>query len=213
MRKKRVLMVLGGTHHDFDGFAATFKPVLETAGYAAESTYDLDALIRLNEGRYDAVLLYTCLGTPGEDDVQLYTAEQAEALLRWVREGRAILAFHAATVSSQFNRTLQALLGGVFVSHPSQQFTFTVYPLFCKHPITDGIEAFAVTDEFYMEMHEPSVNIHMIALDRGVAHPMVWSRSEGQGRVVHIAMGHDEKVWNLKPYQRLMLQAVAWLTA
>jgi type 1 glutamine amidotransferase len=42
---------------------------------------------------------------------------------------------------------------------------------------------------------------------------MVWSRSEGQGRVVHIAMGHDEKVWNLKPYQRLMLQAVACLTA
>ena len=34
-----------------------------------------------------------------------------------------------------------------------------------------------------------------------------------EGRVAHVGMGHDEKVWCLRPYQRLMLQAIAWLTA
>jgi type 1 glutamine amidotransferase len=103
-------------------------------------------------------------------------------------------------------------MGGVFVDHPPQ-FAFTVYPLYRLHPITAGIAAFTVHDEFYVQEHEPDVDLHMVALDRGVAYPMVWTRSEGQGRVAHIAMGHDGKVWSLAPYHQLMLQTVDWLTA
>jgi type 1 glutamine amidotransferase len=82
-----------------------------------------------------------------------------------------------------------------------------------EHPITAGVEAFAVHDEFYVQAYDDTIAIHAIALDRGVAHPMVWSRSEGQGRVAYVAMGHGPEVWKLEPYQRLMLQAVEWLTA
>jgi type 1 glutamine amidotransferase len=85
--------------------------------------------------------------------------------------------------------------------------------MYRDHPITDGVEAFTVHDEFYVEMHEPSVDVHMIAIDRGVAYPMVWTKEEGEGRVAHVGIGHDERVWCLRPYQRLMLQAVAWLMA
>jgi type 1 glutamine amidotransferase len=213
MPGKHILIVLGGTYHDFDGFAAVMRPVLEAVGHVVESTYDLDALIHLDEGCYDAVLLHTCLGTPENDDLEpeMHSDAQVKALVKWVRDGSALLASHAATVSAQSSPALKALIGGVFVSHPPQ-FAFTVYPFFQEHPITDGILAFTVHDEFYVEIHEPSVDIHMVALDRGVAHPMVWSKSEGKGRVAHIAMGHDAKVWSLEPYQRLMLQAIAWLT-
>jgi type 1 glutamine amidotransferase len=61
-----------------------------------------------------------------------------------------------------------------------------------------------------METEPGKTNI--LILVGGVAYPMVWSRTEGNGRVAHIAMGHDVKVWNLQPYQRLMLQAIDWLT-
>jgi hypothetical protein len=107
---------------------------------------------------------------------------------------------------------LKELMGGMFVEHPPQ-FSFTVFPLYGGHPITDGIEAFIVHDEFYMELHESDVNVHMVGLDRGVAYPMVWSRRDGEGRVAHVAMGHDAKVWKLAPYRRLMLQTVDWLAA
>jgi type 1 glutamine amidotransferase len=211
---KHILIVLGGTWHDFDGFVATMKPVFEAAGHTVESTYDLDILTCLDEGRYDVVLLHTCLGAPGEDDAEplAHPDAQAEALVEWVRSGGALLASHAATVSAQSGPALKTLMGGVFVSHPPQ-FAFTVYPLFGEHPIRDGIAAFTVYDEFYVESYEPSVDVHMVALDRGVAHPMVWSKHEGQGRVAHVAIGHDVKVWSLEPYQRLMLQAIDWLTA
>lgn len=215
MSGKKILIVLGGTYHDFDAFvAATMGPVLVAAGHSAEATYDLDTLTDLHEGSYDLVLLYTCLGGRREDGPHpvTFAGLHVQALVDWVRGGGTLLAVHSATVAGQSSPAMKALLGGVFVEHPPR-FTFTVYPVFREHPITAGIAAFAVHDEFYMEVHEPSVDIHMVALDRGVAYPMVWTRSEGQGRVAHIAMGHDAEAWDLKPYRRLMRQAIDWLTA
>jgi type 1 glutamine amidotransferase len=216
MNGKRILLVLGGTWHDFEGFAATMEPVMKAAGHTVETTYDLDALTRLDEERYDVVLLCTCLGVPeeGENDPVPagHTDAQVEALSTWVRSGGGLLAAHAATVAGQSNAVLRELMGGVFVSHPPR-FTFAVYPMYRRHPITDGVEAFTVHDEFYVEVHELSVDVHMVAIDRGVAYPMVWTKNVGAGRVAHVGMGHDEKVWCLGPYQRVMLQAVAWLAA
>ena len=64
---KKILMILGGTWHDFDGFAAAMTPILEKAGYEVDATYDLDTLTQI-EGRYDLVLLNTCIGEVRDDD-------------------------------------------------------------------------------------------------------------------------------------------------
>jgi type 1 glutamine amidotransferase len=212
MTGKRVLIVLGGQWHDFDGFAATIKPILESRGHSIETTYDLDALTRLQG--CDVVLLYTCLGGRQENDQPAApgpTGAQVVSLVNWVREGGALLAVHAATVAGQSSPALRALIGGVFVSHPPQ-FAFTIYPLPHEHPITVGLEAFTVHDEFYLQEYDASVQVHMVAVDRGVAYPMVWSKDEGKGRTAYIASGHGPEVWQLESYQRLTLQAIAWLT-
>ncbi|HMB24419.1 MAG TPA: ThuA domain-containing protein, partial [Anaerolineales bacterium] len=116
---------------------------------------------------------------------------------------------HAATVIGESDPALGDLIGGVFVSHPPQ-FAFTVYPMFGEHPITAGVEAFTVHDEFYIERQTSDVQVHMVAFDRGMAYPMAWSRVEGRGRIAHIAPGHSQAVWNLEPYQQLLLQALDW---
>jgi type 1 glutamine amidotransferase len=212
---KRVLMVLGGTWHDFNGFAAAMGPVFRRAKLKVEATYELNALTQLDGSRYGLVLINTCVGERREDNGPTapgFTDRQVESLTHWVRSGGGLLAVHAAAVAGQSSPALRALLGGVFVTHPPQ-FSFTVYPLHAEHPITAGIDAFTVHDELYVQAYDPSVEIHAVALDRGVAHPMVWSKSEGEGRVAYVAMGHGPEVWGLEPYQRLMLQAVEWLTA
>lgn len=127
-----------------------------------------------------------------------------------IRKGGAHLAAHSATVLGESDAALGELIGGDFISHPPA-FTFSVYPVFGEHPITKGIEAFTVHDEFYMETHTPDVQVHMVAFDRGVAYPMVWSKTEGQGRVAHIAPGHFREVWELKSYQQPILQSIEWL--
>jgi type 1 glutamine amidotransferase len=51
----------------------------------------------------------------------------------------------------------------------------------------------------------------MIAIHEQVAYPVVWSRQEGLGQVVHIALGHSNKTWEHKQYRRLMLQSIRWM--
>jgi type 1 glutamine amidotransferase len=214
LQGKKVLILLGGTWHDFDGFAANMRPMLEGAGCIVESTYDLNRLTELDQSGVDLIISYTSLGQhrEGYNDTgpEIMTTEQIRGLLGWVRAGGGLLAAHCATVLGESDPEMGELMGGVFVSHPPQ-FSFPVYPIAAEHPITAGIEAFSVHDEFYIEQLVAPVDIHMTAIDRGAAYPMVWSKSEGQGRVAHIAMGHSELVWNLPSYRQLMLQALDWV--
>jgi len=213
---KHVLIVLGGLWHDFDGFASAMQSLLKPRGFQVEATtYDLDSLLHLEENHYDLVLSYTSFSPHREgfndNSPERLTNVQIDGLTDWIRNGGALLAVHSATVIGKSDTALGELMGGVFISHPPA-FAFTVYPVFGQHPITMGIEAFTVHDELYMETHTSTVQVHMVAIDQGVAYPMAWSKTEGQGRVAHIAPGHSCEVWDLEPYQRLLMQTIDWLT-
>lgn len=214
MTKKRALILLGGMWHDFDGFARSMCPLLEAAGWQVEISYDLQLLTRLDSQPCDLVLNYTCfakhaagLENSGPEGM---SKAQIEGLTRWVRGGGAFLSAHASSVLGESGAGLAELTGGFFVEHPPAC-TFMVHPVYGAHPITDGIEAFSVYDEMYIERCD-SVDVHLLAVAQGVAYPLVWSKTEGRGRVAHIALGHSDAVWELSPYRQLMLQTVGWLT-
>jgi type 1 glutamine amidotransferase len=211
---KSILILLGGMWHDFDGFANAMRSVFEAEGCRVESTYDLDILTRLDQVGCDLLLSYTCLSKhrAGFNDTgpEALTDDQVAGLTRWVRNGGGLLAAHAATVIGDSSPDLGTLFGGTFLFHP-EPFTFTVTPLLGEHPITAGVQAFEVHDEFYIQKCDPTVEIHMVANYRDVAYPMVWSRAEVNGRVAHVAPGHYPEVWNHPVYQQLMLQTTAWL--
>ena len=214
-RAKQMLIILGGLYHDFDGFARGMKSLFEANDWSVEATYDLDVLTRLDDADYQVVLSYTCLtkNIPEQEKPtpERLTDEQIHGLANWVQHGGGLLAVHCATVIRESNPELGQLLGGSFISHPAP-FTFTISPVSNGHPITNTVPAFDLHDEFYIERCEPSVAVHMSALYEGATYPMVWSRSEGVGRVVHIAPGHFPDVWKHPLYQRLMVQAADWLT-
>lgn len=214
MTDKDIWILLGGEWHDFDGFAAAMKSILEMAGFSIHVTYDPDILTHLEQLHCDLLLTYTCLAQPpaGEKTESLtkFSKAQVDGLVGWVQNGGALLAMHAATVVGDSDPALEELLGGAFVRHPSQG-VFRVIPLSAQHPIIDGINAFDLDDELYIERYHASVQVHMIAIYEQVAYPVVWSREDGLGKVVHISLGHSDKTWELEPYQRLMLQSIHWM--
>jgi type 1 glutamine amidotransferase len=211
--RKHLLILLGGTYHDFEGFRASLESLFEPLGWQVSATYDLNVLSHLSEMRPDLVLSYTCLTEPQEDIItpDRLGDEQIAGLAGWVRSGGAFLAVHAATVVGRSAPGYADLLGGAFLWHPPS-LSFTVYPLAIEHTITSGIPAFQVNDEFYIQQVDPGVQVHMLAVNAGVAHPMVWSRIDGKGRVAYIAMGHSETVWELPAYRQLLVQAADFLT-
>jgi uncharacterized protein len=213
---KRALIILGGMWHDFDGYVAHHLPLLEAAGWQAEATYDLERLTRLREDGIGLVVSYTCFTKhrAGENDSgpESMTAAQLSGLSAWVAAGGALLGAHAATVLGSSDAELGRLLGGEFLSHPPQ-FAFPIYPMRSEHPIVAGVEAFCVFDEFYIQRLLAPVDIHMVALDRGIAYPMAWSKDEGAGRVAYLAMGHSQSVWSQPMYRALFTQTVGWLAS
>jgi type 1 glutamine amidotransferase len=209
-----ILILLGGEWHDFEGFERAMRSLLGRAGYSIQATYDPDTLTRLKELDCRLLLSYTCMtespkGKKPDTLVKLNHA-QVHSLVQWVQDGGALLAIHAATVLGDSGRELEDLLGGAFVSHPPQC-TFQVIPLYAQHPVSDGIHAFDVNDELYIERYHPSVTIHMVAVHEQMAYPIVWSRFEGRGKVVHISLGHSQRTWELEPYQQLILQSIQWM--
>ena len=213
-RHRRALLLLGGAYHDFDGFARFAEELLTPQGWSVESTFDLDRLTRLAEGTYDLVISYTCFVEDSKPNERVgadrISDAQVRALRAWVRQGGGLLAVHGATVIGASSRLLGELIGGVFIEHPPA-FSFIVYPVYGGHPIVAGLEAFTVQDELYVERLVAEVAIHAVAIDRGVAHPMVWSRREGAGRVAHVAPGHSAEIWRQAAYRQLVRQAVDWL--
>lgn len=214
MQSQSALLLLGGAWHDFDGFARSLGLLLTKQGWTLEISYDLDRLRGLDQENQRLVILYTCFARQGEagesSSPEGMSETQIAALANWVRNGGALLAAHASTVLGNSSARLGDLLGGVFIEHPPLG-SFTVYPLYERHPITAGLSAFAVQDELYFEQCRPAVTVHMVAVQDGWVYPQVWSKDEGQGRVAHIALGHTAAVWDLESYQRLVLQTVDWL--
>ena len=209
----KILLMLGGVHHDFAGFAAAFEEIVGGDDVTITASYDGDALLSLADSGVDVVAIYTCLGGAQKDGVvaEDFTPEQTAALVRWVEAGGKLLALHAATVLRESNLAMRSLIGGRFLSHPPR-FDFTVSPLARQHPITAGVGAFGVHDEFYMQDVDKDIAIHMTAEDRGVVHPMVWTKPAVAGRVVYIAPGHTASTWANESFRRLLRQSVAWLT-
>jgi type 1 glutamine amidotransferase len=203
-------MFLGGTHHDFEGFSRQMGGYFEDVGWSVERSWDPERLINL--AGMDVVVQYTALGN-GQQNGLLgpeLTPAQTAGLVRFVAGGGGLLSAHCATVISEENTELARLHGGRFLSHPPR-FDFCVHPLSRVHPVTEGVPPFVVRDELYYQEVASNVQIHAVALDRGVAHPMVWTREEGRGRVVHVAPGHDSEAWAVGAYRRLMRQALEWV--
>src|SRR5690554_4418556 len=150
--KQNILLFLGGRWHVFAGFSHAMNGLFAPQGYLLTETYDANTLCRLTEVGVDLVISYTCFAEPHPQAPLIGTkrlnAAEVRGLSEWVERGGALLAVHASTVLGESPAELETLLGGAFLSHP-EPFAFPVYPLFERHPITDGIEPFVVYDEFF----------------------------------------------------------------
>jgi len=202
-----ILLVLGGSWHDFDGFAACTMPLLARASVAVRVSYDLEDLASLEALGCRIVVLYTCLD---DKTSQHHTDPQTNGLYRWVNGGGGLLAIHSATIAARQHSILKSLIGGSFISHPPRA-TFIATPSEDAHPIIQGVESFAIEDELYTNDVNPSVQIHLVAQHQGKAQPLAWSRVQGKGKVAYLALGHDQAAWDSAGYQKIFVQSIGWL--
>lgn len=211
MRARRnVLLIAGGPWHDIDharlellGFLAVHEHLRVTV----RDTWDGAALARC-----DALVTYTCNLIPD--------AGQIAALTDWVETGGRWFALHGTNSALDIQPDGQVLtpplpgalfdlLGSQFLAHPVPG-RFRVRPD-AAHPLTDGIGAFFVEDEHYLQRHADGNLVLLSSEFEGETplfetkhweksrHQTLYLRPRGRGAVLYLTLGHTRGRHDMAP--------------
>ncbi len=207
----RVLLVGGGSSHNFDRWYHQADAATLEAGGLAVVTYtsNPDSIVYylLNT---DVLLL--CNNQPVND------TGTRKAIFEFVNTGHGIILAHATLWYNwkdwpEYN--LQIAGGG---SNGHDQYgEFHVNVTESDHPVTKGVERqFAIKDERYY--YQPDVagpGIIVLANSNAEGsdkvYPSVFIVKHPKARIVSIALGHDAAAHELPEYQLLLRNAVKWV--
>ncbi|MFN0079332.1 MAG: PVC-type heme-binding CxxCH protein [Prosthecobacter sp.] len=214
--KTKVLVIGGGSSHNFaEFFGKTDVTTLKAAGFTVHYTEDRDqaatelanadvAIISVNRKFFD-------------------TAVYRKALFDFAAAGKGIVMLHPGTWYGfgQWPELNAQIVGGGARGHDKIH-PFEVKAVKADHPIMQGVPpSFTVEDELYYVNAEPdktppgTAKITVLAetspSDKFKAsHPSVWITEHPKAKIVGIALGHDARVHDLKPYQQLLINASKW---
>jgi len=165
---------------------------------------DYSALNRDNLAQFDVLVLYTTSHGGGED---------IDAVLDFVRSGKAIIGIHCATDSFTDRPDYVAAMGGRFRTHPAP-LDVTVDIVDADHPVTAEVSTFTVHDELYLFQDYSPERVHLLAqttsFDDNGPIPIAWVREEGAGRIFYISLGHFPEVMHDGNWQTLFQQGTKW---
>ncbi|OVE83994.1 ThuA domain-containing protein [Natronolimnobius baerhuensis] len=213
-------LLIGETTFPFHSIDEKGPELAAAIGDAADvtTTTDRDALCDLSE--YDVLIDYLT-------DSEL-TEDQLEGVLSFVRDGGGYLPLHCgadliSTAAADPDELLdqreepvpelRAVIGGHFLTHPEES-EFGV-DILEDHPVTDGVEDFQIFDEPYQLDVDDGDDSDLTILARMdhpdlEDYPIAWTRTEGDGRVCYISLGHTDEALQNESFRTLLRNAIAW---
>ncbi len=212
--KTRILVIGGGSSHNFkDFFGTTDVATLKAAGFTVHYTEDRDqaaselanadvAIISVNRKFFD-------------------TAAYRKALFDFAAAGKGIVMLHPGTWYgfAGWPELNAQIVGGGARGHDKIH-PFDVKALKADHPIMKDVPAsFTVEDELYYVnaegTPEGTTAIEVLAETSNSdkyqkPHPSVWITKHPKAKIIGLALGHDARVHDLKPYQQILINAAKW---
>ena len=165
---------------------------------------------------YDIVFFYTTGKLP-------IKSENLEYFLNdWLKQpGHGFIGAHSAADTYKDYKPYWDMIGGTFNGHPwGSGSTVTVTVHDTKHPASRpwGKE-FVIKDEIYrFKNWQPekvrvlmSLNMAKTKLKKPYHVPILWVKEYGQGKVMHMSLGHREDVWTNETYRKSLLGGIKWI--
>ena len=222
---RNLLLTGGPSSHDFPATAKALAGILGDAGIDSDVTDDIEGgLAALAGGAYGLVTVNALRWRMAGDK---YTAERPrwgfslsasgrEALTGHLAGGGSLLAVHTAAICFDDWPQWGDVVGAAWVwgesRHPALGPVHVSVGGDDAHPIVAGLGDFDVVDEVYAFMDvRPDVTPLATAVHDGVAHPLLWARPFGAGRVVYDALGHDERSLAQPVHRTILRRAARWL--
>lgn len=165
---------------------------------------------------YDIVFFYTTGTLPiADEDLEYFFKD-------WLRQpGHGFIGTHSAADTFHDYEPYWDMIGGTFNGHPwSANSTVTVTVHDTDHPVSQPWgEEFTIKDEIYQFKNwQPekvhvlmSLNMEKTELKKPYHVPVAWVKEYGEGKVLHMSLGHREDVWENETYQASLLGGVKWI--
>lgn len=165
---------------------------------------------------YDIVMFYTTGKLPIDQETLDYFFND------WLRQpGHGFIGTHSAADTYKDYEPYWDMIGGTFDGHPwgaGSTVTITVHDT--SHPASKPWgEEFVIQDEIYkFKNWQPekvhvlmSLNMEKTAKKAPYHVPICWVKHYGQGKVMHMSLGHREDVWSNATYQESLLGGIRWM--
>jgi len=206
----RVLLVGGGSSHDFDKwYKGADVETLQKDGFAVVE-YTSDPTTILSKLK-DVDVLYLANNQPIPDDAT------RKAIFAFVDAGKGLVLAHPALWYNwadwpEYN---QKLVGGGSKGHDKYG-PFDVTITNKKHPVVKNVpDTFHLDDELYYQIPDKSGSpIEVLATAKAATSdkvfPSIFIVKYPKGRIVGIALGHDAASHTIAPYQTILKNAIQW---
>lgn len=206
----RVLLVGGGSSHDFDRWYKQEDVQTLQKGGLATVEYTSDPAAILGKLKHIDVL-YLANNQPIADEAT------RKAIFAFADSGKGLILAHPALWYnwSDWPEYNQKLVGGGSKGHDKYG-PFEVTITNAKHPVTKGVPAsFKLDDElYYFKPDASGTPIEVLATAKAETSenvfPSIFIIKYPKSRIVGIAPGHDAKSHTIEAYQTLLRNAVAW---
>lgn len=194
-----------------------FKEMATKAGLEVYFSQDFNDLRGDGDfNRFDAIVFYTSGAPP----------INREALMKWLRSGRAFVGIHCATDTFCDWPDYTRMINGCFKTHGPNDQPVTLRIEDAHHPSTAGLgKEWVISDEIYhfrdgsfvrdnchllTSVDTEKTNLEPQKMDKDKEYPVSWHREEGKGRVFYTSLGHREDVWTNPKWQQHVMGGLKW---
>ncbi len=184
--------------------------------FRVDTTQDVSKLTKEQLDNYDLILFYTTGDLPFDPAVRDYLFTE------WVKKkGHGFIGTHSAADTYHNYEPYWEMLGGTFNGHPwnaGDRVTITVHDT--NHPVSKPWgDEFEITDEIYQFKHWQPEKVHVLMslnmaktkLKKPYQVPIAWVKNYGDGKVMHMSLGHREDVWTNDKYTQSLLGGIKWM--
>jgi type 1 glutamine amidotransferase len=219
----RNLILSGGVAHDYAQTSPMLADVLVEAGIESEIHEDFCAVEDGSLLEYDLLTLNCVRWTCGQPEVNPTWREEwafelsqdaRDGFVSFFEAGKGLLALHCATICFDDWPEYREILGAWWEWGHSGHAPYQEHQMRVQtdaHPITEGIEDFAIVDELYTDpMIADSVSPLIEAEWEDTDHPILWVRRYGDARVCYNALGHGPEAFEHPANQTLLQRGALW---
>lgn len=138
-----------------------------------------------------------------------------QAIMTHLGDGKPLLCHHSSILSFDERPEFTEIFDGRWIdgqsTHPPYH-EFTVNVCDEKHKITQGMDAFRISDEIYYNLVEPRHSTVLLETEfEDRKWPLAWAGTYGDARVVFSGLGHDMGSYSSPELIRFLTNSVNWL--